>query len=281
MTALTKFIATALAMLSPCTTLAANSNTVTIEDMKNYLIDVGVPKTHIACLDDVKIETMYERFNDKYIYNNGTEISYLNVTNDGDLVPYSGEIKDSDMTLTLTTLVMCYDNETKEIDTVFVYIEYEWLNIPFVVKEDAAIVNWDSNAFTYVADFFGGYNIATYTAVGNPNVYQDATYMHQPTILLQDSLGYIIDLPNPGSRIDKLYGHADFELIPAHNPMYLCEADNLPSSYNTTSVNVQYRHNGNPLWQGVGISVSGVSITFDSDWLTYTTARASNIYYRY
>lgn len=266
---------TATLFIAPITeSVNANAHNISVEEMSNYLIEQGWDKNYFSFIDDKnKITELYHKFKNGNVKCE-TQTSYLTM-HDNETEPLSGVIKSSDMQLNVTKAILHYPDSNNHIERVYISISYEWLDIPMWRKNDAVIVNWDSSVLTYSADSFTCHNKAIIFAG------EVITNLTAPSELVQGSLGYVVELPRgQGVVPTELYGLALFELIPQTNPMYSIK-EATTSDYMTTSINAQYRHNGNPFAASVGLSVSGVSISFNLDSLTYTTATSVNLYYKH
>lgn len=169
-----------------------------------------------------------------------------------------------------------------------IFVTFDWLNLPKIQKSDAIIVNWDKDVFTFRADSFKSEVYTQYTSdtdvEGRP-VFGRSIKHDRPTQLVQDAIGYEVPLGKAspiGYRyiLGKLAGWAMFELYPKHDPTYISEYRR--SGYTTAVLNTRYRHIHNALsFFGVGFTVKGISLDFNTDDFTDDAAIATNIWYKY
>ena len=271
-----KIISGILATVCPIN-LMQSSNTVSINEMKEYLSNAGVPQIYIDYMPNETIEKQYNEYINNFIVYAGTETADLSIGDTTQSNTLSGVIKETDMTLSLTKALEYKSYDSTVINKVKIWVEYNYLNMPVVQKSDAVICNWDASVFSYLADSFD--SVALVNTVRSTSFKLAEHSLHYPTELVQGGLGYTVDLSGYFLYTTiQLQGVAYFELIPKNNPTY--DVASSDTDYSTTVINAQYRHNGNPFAGSVGLSSNGVSISFNLDSLTYTTARATNIYYK-
>lgn len=256
----------------PIISASAYQSSVSIEEMKAYLISQSVPEAYLEFLSDDEIKSEYLKYQGKEIQKLDTQTVIL--TEGSDSPSTRGTIPSEDMRFEITTSLQYKNTNTKQVEQVYVYITYDWLNLPMWRKDDAAIINWDSNVFTYKSDSFTSYEI-----FGNTDKQTYRRTRTTPAEIVQGGFGYEIKLtPSElGGTIIKIAGACSFSLYPRSNPFY--EANTNSSSYYTTAINAQYRHNRNPFVGSVGLSVKGASINFDLSTFTDTASVSTNVIY--
>lgn len=250
---------------------------VTVEDKRQYLVDLGLPVGLIAFREDVEISEMYSAMVDRTVKYLGTE--FISMTENyemSDIVPY-GTIPGEDMTLAISTVAdTTYDSTCKldKVNKIYVYIDYVWAEgHPSIRKEDAIAVNWDYSVFTLKADSFVARDYRKNQIGGSWVNWKIYTSPEQAD---QGGLGYITALSSDTTAIKakQLKGSAQFELLPKNSPIYL------KSGSSVTSINVQYTHNKNILPFPVGFqSSSGFGITVDLAGSKDSVAKTTNFYY--
>ncbi len=274
MNILMNFTAATLAIIS---SFACYNNQPTIDQMKDYLCERGVPQLYIDNVADDIVLKQYSDYKNNFIKDCGTETSHLYIGDTMQSEPLSGVIKESDMTLNLTKAIEFADATSNKIQKIKFWIRYDYLNMPVVQKQDAVICNWDPSVFTYLSNSFDSYSLVNVTRYNKFNLIEH-NYA-SPNELVQGGLGYTVNLSGKfGWTTCQMMGIAFFELIPKQNPTY---ESNGNGNYFATAINTQYRHNGNPFVGNVGLTSNGVSISFNLDTLTYTTSKATNVLYCY
>ena len=248
------------------------TTSVSLDEMKQYLLDSNIPSLYLESTSSEQIEHLYnDLYNQPFECGESTVLTLTETTN----VEARGTIPDEDMIFMITPIYMYTDYTTKQIEHVYITTAYRWLNIPFYLKQDAVIVNWDSNIFTLEENSFYQYNYAETDAIEGLS-YKLESY-NAANITLS-ALAYNVQL---GRIVDdtfsypptKLYGSSNFNLIPAHNPTYYAP------NHSVTSVTAQYRHNRNPFIGCIGFNIQGVFISFNTSVFTDTVADSANIEY--
>lgn len=249
--------------------LAISTPSLNTEEMRTILHEKGFPYDFLNRRFDHQIEDLYNDCINENIVYGGSEISYL--FENEEYSPTRGTIPAGDMALEITTLYRYgRDNNGNETYTeCWVFIYYEWTSgHPFIKKTDGITVNWDPNVWNYNGDFLHNDFADNMTTTST---------VTRPSYLAQGGLGYSAYLLPVGSS---LHGNTKFILVPAKYPLY-------PSStgkpHFTSTINVNYGHDKNPLtWvTGVSFSYEGVGVGLTLGDLTDEAATSYIGYYKW
>ena len=138
----------------------ASALELTVEDMKENLVEKGLPEEYLQKLSDTHIKSLYED-GCQYILEYEEETAYLSEfdeeaddTNPG-IVPY-GHIDETMFKLKISkTTIKESNNLVRKVNLV---VNYEWVKNPMNTKTDGITVNWDNSVFAYLGDSFYSYD---------------------------------------------------------------------------------------------------------------------------
>ena len=223
----------------------ADVDTISVADMRNYLIQAGVSEEFLRYESEEGIYSLYDEIhNQGGILGECTSVTETMETMTEEVMPLATQIPSSDLTLRCTTVKYYKDNG--DLAQVIVHSNYSWAKgDPFYrLKSDGITINWDSNYYAYKADSFyyqgTWYNPLTHTG----GVYATTTRTNE---IAQGGLGFTFEL-NRDTNLE-LSGSMKFTLLPK------------TSSVTTTHIAVKYAHANSPL-SGVSIVIKGIGIDF-------------------
>lgn len=259
------------------TCLTASASEISIDEMREHLISVQFSERYVNTVSEEKVQYLYGLTQKYYISHVERKTCYLTESNENEIMPM-GSISTKYLSFTITLYHITAERMNPILLHTLVSVEYDWVTLPAYKLTDAIIVNWDSNVYTYRSDSFGSYDYVEIYSSYNGETYTYETCLERPTAITQGGLGYDVCLRDHGPAQTKLYGCADFELLPTKSPMYI--EKNLSAQYfSTTSINVQYAHNWKSFSTGVGFTMTGPSISFASSYKVDTTATSTNVRY--
>ena len=223
----------------------ADVDTISVADMRNYLIQAGVSEEFLRYESEEGIYSLYDEIhNQGGILGECTSATETMETVTEEVMPLAKQIPSSDLTLRCTTVKYYKDNG--DLAQVSVHSNYSWAKgDPFYrLKSDGITINWDSSYYAYKADSFyyqgTWYNPLTHTG----GVYATTTRTNE---IAQGGLGFTFEL-NRDTNLE-LSGSMKFTLLPK------------TSSVTTTHIAVKYAHANSPL-SGVSIVIKGIGIDF-------------------
>lgn len=249
------------------TTLVASADELSVEEMREYLMDLQLPESYVDCLSNDEIIDFYSEFSQQTVTFAGSKEESFTF---GAEVQTRGVIPADDLRFVMRSSVYYVGGEQdgfQPIDYVYIIIGYDWLNIPYPRGTDAAIVFWDPDVFTFKAGAFHATSRCLRGTSGQTYEYDN------PMLIMQDSLGYEVKLDGVSSPTT-LSGSCALNLIPKRNPTYR-KHDYI------TSVSVQYRHTYEKMNTTVQLGTSGSSVTFATSEYTDTVATSFNLWYGY
>lgn len=257
----------AIAFTVSVTTLVASADELGVEGMREYLMDLQLPESYVDDLSDDEIIGLYNEFSQKTVTFVGRKEESFSFESE---TKTRGVISPDDLRFVMNFSVFYVGGEQdsfQPIDCVYIIIGYNWLNIPYPRGTDAAIIYWDPDVFTYEAGSFRATSRCWEGTSGQTYEYEN------PTLIMQDSLGYEVKL-NGVSSPTTLSGSCALNLIPKRNPTYR-KHDYI------TSVSVQYRHTYEKPNASVQLGMDGASVTFATSEHTDTVATSFNLWYGY
>lgn len=232
-------------------------------DKISYLNDKGFPIELLEILRPEKLNELYIGVKDGTILYGGTSTKKL--SEEGDIVPYrQGDIDYLNVGITHTFNMDVRDDGTAKINSVEMYVHYEWPNgkQAAINKTDTIAVNWDSSLF-YATGFSAESGV--FLEKGG---YVELDSWSSPAELTQGGLGYLAELHYGQGAVESRVGYANFDLK-ARSPMYY--AGTYGETYNT-SVNLQYVHCDDPGNVTVGFNIGVFSVSGDISGSTESTA---------
>ena len=269
------FLSLIAAGIFAVTAIAAAPAGKSVSEMKEYLLSIDIPSEFIEMLDEDGIADMYDELYGK----NAVFEGMRTVSACDSEVQTRASISEENLKFAMVITSLFPDDEaTQPLDSVGLFIAYDWLNIPGDRKIDGIIVGWDADVFTYEANSFGAMSSGSQVSHGVVSDSFNHTYT-RPALIGMDSLGYDVKLNGFGSiKPDSLGGYGSLRLLPRQSPMYR------GGNY-VTSFTAQYRH----LWDSgeveVGFDLStsafGLSVVFATVENTSTAAISANYKYRY
>lgn len=232
--------------------------TETNTDKISYLNRSGFPIELLEILRSEDLNELYLGVKNGTILYGGTATQKLSET--GSIVPYAqGDIDYLNVGITHTFNMDVTEDGTAKIESVGIYVNYEWTNgRPAIAKTDTIAVNWDASLF-YATGFSA--ESAAFLEEGG---YVEIDSWSNPTELTQGGLGYLAELSYGWGAVESHVGYANFDLKP-RSPMYY------GNTYNTT-VNLQYIHCDDPGEVTVGFNVGIFSVSGNISGSTESTA---------
>lgn len=215
------------------------------ENPREYLMSIGTPEEFLDELTETQIENLYLDCVEKNAVFSGyktqiQEIPELAVTRGGD-------IKNSDLSLTMSTYTVTISSSTK-VDEVRVHIYFNWLNGPKVKNTDGIAFNWDSALFQLKANSFYGYTYG-YMPLDEDHQFPQITSLTDST---QGAAAWKFTMQPATAQYVKR-GEFHFSLLPRYS-MYKGDGSNC-------QMNLIYAHETNPFGNfSVSFSVVGVTI---------------------
>ena len=240
---------------------------ISVNDMKQYLLQRDYPSDYLDGLIDEQIEGLYEiAVNDLAARFYSVENKTVSISeNDNNLT--RGVIPTSELNYQIAlTLATSYYGNKQYITKVYVTITYDWLKLPAFRLNDAIAVNWDSNKLGYVDNTFKEYNYGKVS--GTWVTYNTYTASSE---LRQGGLGTFAPLNLQNAT--GLKGTVSFQLEP--RPLF--SMGYVPDG-SATTINAQYTHNKNSM-VGLTFGVQGASVSINSSGLADSIAKSSTIYY--
>lgn len=254
----------------------ASALELTVEDMKENLVEKGLPEEYLQKLSDTHIKSLYED-GCQYILEYEEETAYLSEfdeeaddTNPG-IVPY-GHIDETMFKLKISkTTIKESNNLVRKVNLV---VNYEWVKNPMNTKTDGITVNWDNSVFAYLGDSFYSYD----------EILVDGEYRKRvnectaPDLAQQGGIGYSAEIGmyvGPYMSAGWARGTASFYIIPTSN---IYEKTSSTSTH-VTSINVNYVHDKTPIFGSISFSVAGVGVTINAPVFNDSLSRTLNFYY--
>lgn len=231
-----------------------------------FLVAAGIPLEFLEMRSADELDTLYDLAQTHTLHYSSCEDEAMTF----------GTIPDTDMFLYPYFITACspeLPGTRSELDLVLVYVDYAWsAGHPFIHREDAISVNWDSNLFQFVPNQFSSVD---YVLLPNN---EKISYNSQinPAKLNLGGLGYFADLsyvlPNAVLNHSQYCGSASF----AVEPKYTIYA----GTGNKTQITIQYVHDKNPSpIGGISFSYNGVGISISSGAFQDSVAKAISIDY--
>lgn len=225
-----------------------------------FLLNHGFSKDFLDSLTDEILSGMRTSIGNDEVVSINTETVYLseNVT---DNLQARGTISEDSLKLNISAATICKQN-TSTITRVLVAITWEWYNKkPYVKKEDAIAVNWNSDIFYFHADSFVSMDLYKIFESSEWEIYNEYS---SPKELNQGGLGFLTKLFNDSSPLPMYIGGQAMFLLNPTEPMYI-------GNTHGTGVNVNYVHNRSILpmsisfvYEGFGIEIDPSREAFDS-----------------
>jgi len=251
-----------LALLASCPNTVCAED-ISVEEMEEYLIDNGIPYDYLNDKDDAYITRMYDKlYGIDFIYH-GSETVTMSVSDPSGNQVY-GTIPEDELEFTITRISnVSYDSSAgmNRVNEVYVDVEYSWIvGEPYVRKEDAITVNWDSSVFTYQEDSFYAVDKKYLVSEGDWIISDEYS---RPSQLAQGGLGYFTNLYYAESiagvsvNAQRCKGEATFTLEPK-DPMYQVSGESV------TSINAEYVHDfSTPIFSLSFATPDGYSISVE------------------
>lgn len=133
-----------LSLCIPVSVSAEESNTVTEDSMRDYLITVGCPEEYVDTLPAEKIANMFQILQSGNYVFSGWKEEVLEVQEENQ--DARGNIPTSKLQLTIATFDNTHDGNI--VNDVYVSLGYRWLQTPFACYTDALTFNWDGSLFS-------------------------------------------------------------------------------------------------------------------------------------
>lgn len=235
------------------------------EAQKEFLEERGFPTDFLERRTDNQIDKLYKACLEENLKFDSTKVVSLEEKlKDGEQEPY-GSIPSEDMSLEITPLVKVFSDQEVELVRVFVF--YEWAKTkPFIQKDDAISVNWDSDLFAYDRNF-------ELSCCSDDMEYSSKT---RPDEASQGGIGVFAELANTAGILS---GTCSFDLVPKTTPMYLAEKSD--SGRIAHNINVEYVHDKSLVSGGLSFVVKGVSVSINVSGSSDKASASSTEYYKF
>lgn len=236
------------------TTYAEDNDSITIENKKEYLMTLGIPKEYFEYVSEEKISSMFDRYSKQTRSSNDVIYQWSHyIVEEKDMQDSNAKTRDTISTSKLQ-LTVGYMNEldatnASSVKGVVAEVYFKWLSGPQMRSEDALTLNWSSSVFNcdgMIAEVFGyvdGY-------------YAECGYIEQPAKWGAGGVGWGVPLTapgHPGEIVDNLQGGANIHLIPV-NPI-------TTSSGTQCVLTAEYTHHYLTLTGSVNFDLNGASVS--------------------
>lgn len=194
-------------------TFAASSDTCSADAMNTFLISHGYPAAFLETLIAPQVESLYTSAadNNTYFLGFATESGAI----EPDYTTYRRSLE-SDVELTVMVgFSPAPSDDSQKMSEVYVYVYYDWINIPLIRYCDTISVHWDSSLFAY-----SSMHATDYAQSGSSGQWVTNAVWNSPTKLEQDGLcyspyiRYAEFLGTASAPAAGLKGNAEITLIP-------------------------------------------------------------------
>lgn len=194
-------------------TFAASSDTRSADAMNAFLIPHGYPAAFLETLIAPQVESLYASAlgNNTYFLGFATESGAI----EPDYTTYSRSLENDVELTVMVGFSPAMSDDSQKISAVYVYVYYDWINIPLIQYCDTISVHWDSSLFAY-----SSIHATDYAQSGSSGQWVTNAVWNSPTRLEQDGLcyspyiRYAESLGAASAPAAGLKGNAEIKLIP-------------------------------------------------------------------
>ncbi len=220
----------------PATSFASEQS---IDIAETYLIEKGFPQDVVDSISDEEIVSIYNQIKDIPTGQAVHSRSYVNEENLGDIELRDSNLPEKNMALDIVCLPELeeYNSVKSKIKRVKVFVLNDWKSgKPAIQKTDAIAVNWESSTFALTEDSF----LAQYyvNITGKETKYKTLKRFAKTS---QGGCAWYFEFASGGTGTCR--GHSYFELTPKKTLYYYNDSS---KNSNSSNVNVDYCHDGNP-----------------------------------
>lgn len=194
-------------------TFAASSDTRSADAMNAFLISHGYPAAFLETLIAPQVESLYTSVagNNTYFLGFATESGAI----EPDYTTYSRSLENDVELTVMVGFSPAPSDDSQKISAVYVYVYYDWINIPLIPYRDTISVHWDSSLFAY-----SSIHATDYAQSGSSGQWVTNAVWNSPTRLEQDGLcyspyiRYAESIGTASAPAAGLKGNAEIKLVP-------------------------------------------------------------------
>lgn len=235
-----------LVLVVPISANAKETQSISDDSMREYLISLGCPEEYVETLSTDKMANMYEILKSGNYEFSGWEQEVLEIQEENPNA--RGNIPTSKLQLTIATFDNTHDGNI--VNDVYVSLGYLWIQPPLATFTDALTFNWDGSLFS----LNGFYAMNT----GKNGGVVDS--ISAPAKSANGGVGWYSRMADPNFGIVGVNGGAELRLVPKKT---ITMNSNLNSdmhlnyAHSTLGVTLSFGIDGDGASAGVDI-VSGV-----------------------